>query len=133
MSSNNNNFKIKYISTTCNDFNITGMMAYNEKKSSIYLSGITYCGDEDLTKYKEIDCKLYEKHDNNEVIISEVKKQGNITLEEFLKEVSFKIDNYNKMCKDYTKENLYLEINATDIKNKITTYKIPLILENKCN
>ena len=53
-------------------------------------------------------------------------------LEEFLKDVSFKIDNYDKMCKDYSKENLFLEIKATLKNEQILTYEIPLSLDSSC-
>ena len=42
------------------------------------------------------------------------------------------IDKYTKTCKNYTNENLYLEVNATDKNNKIITYKIPLNINENC-
>jgi len=54
----NNDFEFKTITTNCSDFTVTGSMAYNKDKSSIYISHITYCGKEDVTKYKEINCNL---------------------------------------------------------------------------
>ena len=129
-----NNFDVKFISTTCNNFNISGIVAYNEKKSSIYVSGLTYCGEEeDTTIYQNIECTLYEKHDATSVAISTINANKKITLKDFLKDITFKIDNYSKMCKDYHEESLYLEINAININNKITKYIIPLELQTKCN
>ena len=46
--------------------------------------------------------------------------------------MEIKLDDFSKQCSKYTKDSLYLEINATDNQNKITTYKIPLSLENNC-
>ena len=53
-----------------------------------------------------------------------------IKLEEFLKEVTIRIDNYEKSCQDFKDDTLFLAINATKKDNKIITYKIPLKLES---
>ena len=37
----NKTFKFKTLSTTCNEFNVSGSIAYDKKKSSIYISHIT--------------------------------------------------------------------------------------------
>lgn len=130
----NNNFEFKTLSSNCTDFNLYGSIAYNDSKSSIYISHIIYCGKEDTTKYKEIECTLYESNDKTKTEISKVNyNQDNIiTLEEYLKDITFNIDNYEKTCKTYKENSLYLEINAIDIEDKITTYKIPLTLEENC-
>ena len=128
----NSNFEFKTLSTTCENFNISGSIAYNENKSSIYISNINYCGGNDEEIYKNIECSLYETHDNVSVKISSYSNKNNIKLEDYLKDLTITVDNYNKMCKNYEQENLYLEINATDKNNKITTYKIPLSPEKKC-
>ncbi len=130
----NNNFEFKTLSSNCTDFNLYGSIAYNDSKSSIYISHIIYCGKEDTTKYKEIECTLYESNDKTKTEISKVNyNQDNIiTLEEYLKDITFNIDNYEKTCKTYKENSLYLEINAIDTEDKITTYKIPLTLEENC-
>ena len=128
----NSDFKFKTISTTCNNFNISGSIAYNDKKSSIYITNIEYCGGNDNEEYKSIECILYEKHNDIEKKISSYKFNKNITLEDFLKKVTLTIDDYKKSCKEYNEESLYLLINAENKDNKITTYKIPLKLENSC-
>ena len=120
------------MTTTCDDFNIYGVVAYNKNKSSIYISNINYCGGNDNNLYKKIDCSLYEVHENVKTIISNFHSMKEMKLEEFLNEVSFKIDNYDKMCKDYSKENLFLEIKATLKSKQIITYEIPLSLDNSC-
>ena len=53
-------------------------------------------------------------------------------LEDYLKGVELNIDNYTKTCKNYTNENLYLEVNATNKNNKTITYKIPLNINENC-
>jgi len=131
---NNKSFEFKTISSTCQDFKVTGSLAYDNEKSSIYISQINYCGGNDTERYKEIECNLYEKNGDTIKQISTCKKEtSNILLEDFLKEVSLNIDNYSKTCKNFTDESLYLEVNATDENNKITTYKIPLSLNSNCS
>lgn len=131
---NNNHFEFKTISTSCNDFSLYGSIAYTKNKSSIYISNITYCGESDNTKYKKIECSLYENNNKIKIEISKCnyKNNKNITLENFLKDVNFNVDNYENTCKVYKENSLNLEINATDIKGKITTYKIPLKLKDNC-
>lgn len=128
----NGNFNFKTISTTCEEFKVTGSIAYNNKKSSIYISHIDYCGKIIEKRYKRIECILYEKYDDTikEVGISGIKE--NITLDDYLKELEIKIDNYYQNCATYTGNNLYLEIHATSQDNQITTFKIPLTLNENC-
>ena len=129
----NRTFKFKTLSTTCNEFNVSGSIAYDNKRSSIYISHINYCGGNDTTVYKKIECSLYEKNNNTNIIISSYKSNSKeITLEEYLKDVELNIDHYIKTCKYYNNNSLYLEINATDKNNKVITYKIPLKLKNNC-
>lgn len=128
----NNNFEFKTITTTCTDFEITGSAAYNKDKSSIFISNVTYCGKEDSTKYKQIDCNLYESYDKNQILISSCKSMKNISLIDYLKEVKINVDNYNASCKRFSASNLYLEIEATDENNKISVYKIPISLADNC-
>ena len=131
--SNDKSFEFKTISTTCKDFNVSGSLAYDSEKSSIYISHINYCGGNDETTYKEIECNLYEKNGDITKKISSCKSKDNdMKLEDYLKEVELNIDNYTKTCKNYTNENLYLEVNATDKNNKIITYKIPLNINENC-
>ena len=131
--SNDKSFEFKTISTTCKDFNVSGSLAYDSEKSSIYISHINYCGGNDETTYKEIECNLYEKNGDITKKISSCKsKDSDMKLEDYLKGVELNIDNYTKTCKNYTNENLYLEVNATDKNNKIITYKIPLNINENC-
>lgn len=128
-----NDFHFKTLTTECDIFKISGNISYNEKKSAIYINNIEYCGGEDAHEYKMIECVLYETHNGLEKKISTSKsnKEG-IKLEDFLKDLTLTIDNYRKTCKEYKNDSLYLEINATDYDEKITSYKIPLTL-NTCS
>ena len=128
-------FEFKTISTSCEDFNLYGSIAYNNKSSSIYISNITYCGGDDENTYNEINCVLYEIGDNGKTKISELSykdENSSLTLEKFLQVIEFKIDDYAQSCKKYKENSLRLEIEAkTDGKNEIF-YEIPMRLEDNC-
>lgn len=126
-------FQFKTLSTECKDFNISGNISYNKNKSAIYITNIKYCGGDNNEEYKQIECVLYESNNNIETKISSFQSgYEKIKLEDFLQDVTLSIDNYEKACKEYRENSLYLSINATDFNDKITTYKIPLKL-NSCN
>ena len=136
LTDNDDNFEFKTLTTGCNDFNISGSIAYNQNKSSIYISHVDYCGGNDSVEYKKIDCILYESNDNMDVKISscEFTNSNSISLEEYLKNVKINVDNYTSVCQNnYEDSSLYLLINATDQNDKVTSYKIPLILEDNCS
>ena len=127
---NNGDFSFKTISSTCDAFNISGSIAYNDKKSAIYITNIKYCGKDDTKEYEKIECMLYESHKDMEKRISsyEYSEGKKIKLEKFLENVTFTVDNYKKTCDEHN--NLYLLINATDSSRNITTYKVPLKLDS---
>ncbi len=127
-----NTFEFKTITTTCDIFNVSGSIAYDKEKSSIYISNINYCGGDDDNVYGKIECNLYESNENINTKISSCNAKENVTLEKYLKDVKLNIDNYAQKCKKYNDNSLYLEINATDDGEHITTYKIPLKLNDNC-
>ena len=131
---NSRNFEFKTLSTTCNNFTISGNISYNYKKSAIYISNIDYCGGNDNNKYYEIECILYEKNKSNDIEISSYKYSdfdNPITLEEFLKDVSFVIDSYSSVCQNYSNDSLSLIIRAK-LEDKEINYNIPLSLNDNC-
>lgn len=127
-------FEFKTLSSSCSAFTISGNMAYNKNKSSISISNIVYCGGEDSNLYKQIDCVLYENDFDKNVKIGEqtITKQESISLEEFLKDVSFYIEDYERSCKVYHENSLFLEINAIDTHDHMITYKVPITIEGNC-
>ena len=130
---NNDNFQFKTIKTTCDNFELSGSIAYDSSKTSIYISNITYCGKDNGTKYKEIECVFYEVDGSTKTEIDSYKYDNDdITLEEFLKKVKFNVDHYSTSCKMYKENALSLEIKATDKENQTTFYSIPLVLEENC-
>ena len=128
-----NSFEFKTISSVCKNFTISGNISYNTSKSSIYITNINYCGGNDFNQYDQIECILYEINGDKEIEISTYKsKIEKITLEEFLKNVSFVIDNYNSICKKYKKDSFKLLIKAK-LEDKTINYDIPLSLNDECN
>ena len=125
-------FVFKNIEANCDNFNIYGNMAYNSNQSYLSISKVEYCGNPDDRVYSKIECSLYEIDENVE------KKIGNcgfdadepITLNDYLDRVKVNVNNVSMLCNDYS--NLEIKIEAIDDDNKITTYKIPLILTNTC-
>lgn len=130
----NESFHFKTLSSSCNNFTIKGTLAYNNNQSSIYISNIDYCGGNDDIKYKKLECILYEKEKDNvtKLIKKNTSKEDNITIEEYLKDFTFKINNYDRLCKTYSKNSLYLTIKATNNNDKVTTYDIPLTINDDC-
>lgn len=129
---NNGDFNFKTITSSCDAFNISGSIAYNDKKSAIYITDIKYCGGDDTKEYEIIECTLYESHEDIEKKISSYKYDGDkkVKLEKFLENVTFKVDGYKKTCDEHN--SLYLLINATDDSKNITTYKVPLETQSIC-
>ncbi len=124
-------FEFKTLSTTCSSFTIKGTIAYNKSKTSIHIANIEYCGGLDNKEYTSINCRLYETDNNNLTLLDELKYEGNITLEEYLKQVEFKVDDYNA-CKIYLEHPYTLEIKATTKNGETISYDVPLTLED-CN
>lgn len=125
-------FTFKTLSTTCEEFKVTGVIAYDNKKSSINISNIDYCGGDDVTIYDTISCELYEEEGKTKTLIAKCNKDGEKTkLEDYLKDVEVKVDNYVQQCKTYAHNKIYLEIKAGKDK-KTTVYKVDLDLNTNC-
>ena len=128
----NNDFEFKTLSSLSNDFTLTGSIAYNEDKTSIYISDVTYKGiDRDL-EYKEIKSVLYEVNGKNKQELGTYNKTFLITFEDYIGKMTFNIDNHASICKEYTEESLLLEIAATTKEGKITKYEIPIAISDNC-
>lgn len=127
------NFSFSTLSSQCANYNITGSIAYNNTKSSIYISNINYCGKEDNKRYKKIECTLYEKTNNKEVVISKnVYDKEPIELSAYLNKLNFKIDDYKRTCKKYNKNSFFIKIKTTETSGKIKKQTIKLSLDDKC-
>ena len=123
---NNNNNKERKVNDYCNKYGLYGNFVYNNKN-------IVNCSDVNLTKYKKIDGTLFLKDDNAINIIDslEYNEDKVITLEYFLKNNSFKMDNFLDKCNSY-KDNLYIEVKVETIDDKIEMYEIPILYDGKC-
>lgn len=124
------NYEFKTLNGETKDIKVTGSITYDESKSSIYLN-IDYNAD-DNQKYSYIKCTLYEKHQDILNVISEKEylEKTPVSLKEYLKMISFVIDNYSPSCKYYKDSNLYLEISAKIDEEKSVTYKVPIKFNN---
>lgn len=128
----NHDFKLKRISSSCENFTIYGNIAYNDKKSSISISEIDYCDKEDKTVYKRIECSLYEEIENTKILITSCETKENLMLVDFLEDIRFGVDNYKQNCKNYINNSLYLEIRAIDENDKQIVFEVPLELKDNC-
>ena len=124
------NYEFKTLNGETKDIKVTGSITYDESKSSIYLN-VDYNTD-DNQKYSYIKCTLYEKHQDILNVISEKEylEKTPVSLKEYLKMISFVIDNYSPSCKYYKDSNLYLEISAKIDDEKSVTYKVPIKFNN---
>ena len=124
------NYEFKTLNRETKDIKVTGSITYDESKSSIYLN-VDYNAD-DTQKYSYIKCTLYEKHQDILNVISEKEylEKTPVSLKEYLKMISFVIDNYSPSCKYYKDSNLYLEISAKIDEEKSVTYKVPIKFNN---
>ncbi len=130
----NDDYELKPLTTTCDEFEISGVAAYNNDKTHIYVSNISYCGKEDDMIFNEIECVLYEETSKEKIKINTCSKEnGEITLKEYLSNLKINVEHFSKECKMFKKNKLYLEITAKNNDEKITTYKIPLRLDDDCD
>lgn len=126
-------YEFKTITTSCERFNISGSLAYNTKKATIYISNIEYCGGDNREMYSSISCTLYEEDiELFKKIDSYVYEGSPITLEKFLKDVKFKVDDYDSICKDRNIHALYIDIIAKDDKDRAKKYRVDLEVEDSC-
>ena len=108
------------------------IIAYDKNKSSIYISHITYCGGDDKTIYKKIECNLYQNNKEKNIKLKAINYNKKTTLDEFLKDIKISNLDLKNNCKKYNNNTFYLVINAYLEENKFITYKVPLKLNN-CN
>lgn len=131
---NTSDFEFKTITSSCDEFTLTGSAAYNANKTSIYISNVDYCGNEDNNTYKSFECSLYEDYKDTKTKIGVCGKSNELqTLDSFLETVEINVNNYVASCKMFKSSSLYMEIKAINEDNKTITYHIPIDLEDNCN
>lgn len=130
---NSSNFEFKTITSNCDEFTLTGSAAYNDKKTSIYISNVDYCGVEQNDIYKSFSCSLYEDYRNTKTKIGSCGRSNERqTLDKFLEGVQINVNNYVASCKMFLSSILYMEIQAVSEDDKTITYQIPINLEDNC-
>lgn len=127
----NDSFKHYVINTSCSDFKVYGSIAYHKKQTSIYISEVNYCEDNNIL-YKKIECILYKTEDNVITKISEAESGSQVTLNDYLQNVSFKVDSNKDDCVYFSNTSFEILINATNNKDEITTYRVPLSVSSSC-
>jgi len=124
-------YKFKTLETTCENFKVTGSIAYDKNKSSIYISNISYCGEPDDQKYSLIESSLYLVKGKEERLISASKKR-NITLDNYLMNIKYNVEDSNINCDILDKYELVIKIDTYLNDNKSINYKIPIVLADNC-
>ena len=99
-------FEMRTIETTCNDFNLSGTIAYNKNKTAIFISEIDYCGLNKDQIYDTITSTLYQNENNKIKNIITNKEKNNLSLNDYLKDLTYHVDNYKSTCLDYNKNEL---------------------------
>lgn len=122
---------LKTLTTSCSDFKINGTVAYSEKKASLFISEIDYCGITDNKVYDNVSCTLYEEKDGKKVEINACNDLNNTTLQNYLDNARIKVDNYSSTCKTIGDAKLYLEIKANS-NTENNEYIIPIELDDSC-
>ena len=126
-------FEMRTIETTCNDFNLSGTIAYNKDKTAIYISEIDYCGLNKDQIYDTITSTLYQNENNKIKNIITNKEKNNLSLNDYLKDLTYHVDNYKSTCLDYNKNELYIKIELQKKNESTITYTIPLKINDTCN
>lgn len=127
------NFNFNELSTTNNEFSISGSAFYSDNRVSLIISDVSYNGDADDTVYSKLSCTLYEKTEGKKAKISSCENAKNKTLSEYLKSLKIKIDHYSANCTMFVSSKIYMVIKVWDNNNKTISYKIPLeINEDDC-
>jgi preprotein translocase subunit SecB len=132
-SNESNDFEFKTLSSTNKEFILTGSIAYNSDKTSIFISDVEYTGEDINKEYKEVKSTLYEIDGKTKQEIGNYDKSLIITFNDYIKGMTFNIDNHASICKEYTEESLLIEIEATTTKDKTTKYEIPIKISENCN
>ena len=134
----NGTFTFSSLICSNDSFNVSGVIAYDEEKKSIYISNIHYCDEEkEEPKAVAVECVLYEVLDNKEKKIAKYgsldDKNDNDFISKYLEDIEFNIDDYNCGCNSTTCNNLHIKINALNSDGDIISYDIPLEVNSTCS
>ncbi|NCB32461.1 MAG: XRE family transcriptional regulator [Erysipelotrichia bacterium] len=124
-------FEFRTLSSGCSAFNISGSLASGSDQSYLYISDITYCGEEDHTKYRRIQCSLYE---GDTVLDTDVYEGSEPTaLIEYLKGVRFMVNQEKDACTVKPDSVLQIEIQAVNEAGTAVGYTIPVTSADTCS
>ena len=126
----NTGFSFTDLVSTSEAFSVKGVAAYSDEQSSIFISDITYLGNETLKNYTSLECILYEEDGNVERKIGESANHSEEpkTLNDLLKQIEFHLDAFEVSCKNLSESSLYLAIHTKTKEEKTETYIVPLEL-----
>ncbi len=128
------NFNFNEISTTNNEFSISGSVVYSDNRTSLIISDVSYNGKEDNTVYSKLSCGIYEDASGKKTKISSCISANDKTLKEYLESLKIKMDHYSAKCTMFVSSKMYLEIKVSDSNDTTISYKIPLeISQDDCN
>ena len=108
---NSSSFKFKTISSNCNNFNISGTIAYNKNKTAIHITNIEYCETNDIVEQIGVN-KSKEIINSSDLIILVLNYNEEITKEE--------LDLINEL----KNKKLIVYINKNDLEKKLDESKI---------
>ena len=127
-----NSFSLRQIKSTCDEFNITGAVAFDRNKSSLYITDIEYCVEDDEI-YDSITCTLYEEYNDTTTKIASCNNGKNTTIKDYIKTVSIKVDDYKQVCNEFDDVSMYLEVEASNGSTMNYNHKIPLRISDSCS
>ena len=131
---NKDSYEFKQIISSDDNITINGVVAFSDKKSSIYISNIDILDDSD--NYQVIECTLYENIGNVTKKISSCEKYSKDSgsdISSLLKDITFKVDDFTRSCKNFKNSSLFLEINGINENNQTIKYEVPLKIEDTCS
>lgn len=132
----NSNYEFKKIESLDENISLKGIIAFSERKTSIYISNIDILNDNDKDNYKIIECSLFENVGN---LTKELGTCKNYATEEdgqissLLKDISLIVDDFPRSCRNFKHNSFFLEINAINSNNKTIKYKVPLKIDKTCH
>lgn len=131
----NSTYHFREITSPSNDFNITGSIAYDSKKTSIYISNIEYTGTKEENIYKQIECSIYQKLTDYELNLGSKTYNDDTptTLAKIINEVSFNLEKLENNYKSFSSDSFYLLISVIDTNDRETIFKVPLFLSKVHN
>lgn len=130
MKTSGKTFEFEGISTDCHGYKVTGNLEYNNDTKTLYIDSISYCGGTDDNQYDKIEAVLFENADTP-IVVSSFASQTDITLEEYLKQLSLEEEDYLEKCNTFNDESLYLEITTTK-KESQKIFKASLSIGKSC-